>query len=384
MALVDVETVLEVGVLGHGQGVALVGDREGEREGRVVECERRGAGHRAGHVGDAVVHDVVDDVRGIGVCGGTRGLGASALVDRDVDDDRAGLHLLHHVGGDEFRSARSGDQYGPDDEVGVHDLLLDGVVGRVDGLQHRPELLVQLGQAVQVLVDHGDPGFEAHGHPGGVGTDDTAADHDDLRRGDPRDTAEQLTAATLVHLEAVGTRLDGHASGDLGHRGQQGQAPEVVRDGLVGDRHALAVDEALRLDGVGRKMQVGEEDLILAQHRRLDRLGLLDLHDHLGALEDLLRGVDDLRAGRFVHVVVESDGGRGVALHHHLMAVGDEFPHGGRREPDPVLVDLDLLGHPDEHVNSLLRWLGATWKHTLRPDSSTDSVSDATAVPRIP
>ena len=65
---------------------------EHERQRRVVEGERRGARHRSRHIGDAVVHDLVDDVGRLGMGGRARGLGAAALIDGDVDHHAAGAH----------------------------------------------------------------------------------------------------------------------------------------------------------------------------------------------------------------------------------------------------------------------------------------------------
>ena len=80
---------------------------------------RRRDGHAAGHVRDAVVDDPVDLVHRIGVRRRVRGLDAAALVDRDVDDHRAGLHLGEHLAADELRSARARDEHGADHDVGV-------------------------------------------------------------------------------------------------------------------------------------------------------------------------------------------------------------------------------------------------------------------------
>ena len=281
--------------------------------------------------------------------GGLGGLGAAALVDGDVDDDRALLHLADHVAGDELGGVSAGNQDGADDEVGLHDLFLDRVVGGVDRLQHGPELLVEFGQAVEVLVDHGDPGLQAHRHAGGVGADDAAADHDDLGGRHSGNTAEQLAAATVRDLEAVRAGLDGHPPRDFGHRSQQWQSAAVVGHSLVGDGYAAGVDESLGLHRVGRQVQVGEQDLVGTQHGSLDRLRLFDLDDHVGALEDLFGGVDDLGAGGLVHLVVQADLGGAVTLHHDLMAVGDQVADRGRRQSDAVLVDLDLFGDADQH-----------------------------------
>ena len=109
--------------------------------------------------------------------------------------------------------------------------------------------------------------------------------------------AEQLPAAALMYLEAVRAGLDGHrpATSDMGARGQSAvryRSPVVRRW-----RHLLSIRPCVWT--VGSQVQVREQDLALAQHGRLDGLRFLDLHDHVGAFEDLLGGVDDLGAGLF-------------------------------------------------------------------------------------
>ena len=54
------------------------------------------------------MHDVVDDVGRRGVGGGTRGLGAAALIDGDVNDDGAGLHRFDGSGADQLGAAAPG------------------------------------------------------------------------------------------------------------------------------------------------------------------------------------------------------------------------------------------------------------------------------------
>ena len=97
-------------------------------------------------------------------------------------------------------------------------------------------------------------------------------------------------------------------------------------------------------------MQVGEQDLAGAQHLALGELRLLHLHDHVGAVEDFLRGRDDLRAGGGVRRVVDADARTGRALHEHLMTGRDQLTHTRRHQADAVLVILDLLRDADAHA----------------------------------
>jgi hypothetical protein len=52
-----------------------------------------------------------------------------------------------------------------------------------------------------------------------------------------------------------------------------------------------------------RKMQIGENDLALAQARVLRLDGLLHFHDHLGTRIDFVRRIQDLGARRRVLLI---------------------------------------------------------------------------------
>jgi hypothetical protein len=101
-------------------------------------------------------------------------------------------------------------------------------------------------------------------------------------------------------LQAVGAGLHRQPAGDFRHRRQQRQPPFGCGDGFIGDADGAAgVDQVGTLLGVGRQVQVGVQDLPLAQHRALAGLRLLDLDDHLGTGEDLLGGFAAIAAPAF-------------------------------------------------------------------------------------
>jgi hypothetical protein len=54
-------------------------------------------------------------------------------------------------------------------------------------------------------------------------------------------------------------------------------------------------------------MQIGEEDLVLSQLGPFGSLGLFDLHDHIGAGENLGSGVGDDRSGLAIGLIGRSD-----------------------------------------------------------------------------
>ena len=133
------------------------------------------------------------------------------------------------------------------------------------------------------------------------------------------------------------------------HRRQQRQTAMRAGHRLVGDAGRARGHEVARLLEIGREMQVGEQDLPLAEPLALFGERLLDLHDHLGLREDVGRRVDDSAAGADIFLVRRPRAEAGRSLDDDLMAVIDELGDRGRRHADPEFVVLDLLGNADEH-----------------------------------
>ncbi len=150
-------------------------------------------------------------------------------------------------------------------------------------------------------------------------------------------------------LEVIRARLHGHPAGDLRHRRQQRQSAGGRRHGLVGDANRAARDEIGRLLGIRREMQIGEQDLALAQHLALAGLRLFDLDDHVGASEDFGRRGDDRRARLAIRVVVHADALAGVVFDDDSVAVRHQLAHAARHEADAVFEDLDLFRDADSH-----------------------------------
>lgn len=96
-------------------------------------------------------------------------------------------------------------------------------------------------------------------------------------------------------------------------------------------------------------MQIGEEQLALAEPLALDRLRLLHLHDQLRRGEELFGGVDEARARGAVILVGESCAGAGPGLDEHLVPVTCGLTRGMGREAHAEFLRLDLLRATDPH-----------------------------------
>ena len=101
-------------------------------------------------------------------------------------------------------------------------------------------------------------------------------------------------------------------------------------------------------------MEIGIEDLPLAQAGDFFRLRLLYLHHHVARFEDRCRTVDN-RCTRFAVVGVESaDPFARAAFDQYFVTVPGQLFRALRRQADAVFAILDLARTSDTH-DSLLR-----------------------------
>ena len=178
--------------------------------------------------------------------------------------------------------------------------------------------------------------------------DDAAADDHHLRGGDTGDAAEQDAATAGVLVQGVRAGLGRELAGHLAHRRQQGEAAARVRDGLVGDGGRPGSEQSGGQLRVGREVEVGEQRLVRAQARDLDRLGFLDLDHQVGVGEHRVGVGDDRGALCDVVGVGDRRSGSGAGLHVHGVAARRELASSRRGEPDAVLIDFDLCGNADD------------------------------------
>ena len=329
--------------------VVLAGQGKREGEGRVVEGEGRGARHRTRHVGDAVMHHAIQGEGRLGMGGRLARLEATALVDRDIHQHRSPAHLGHHFLRHELGRGGARHQHSAHHQVGMKDMGLDRIDRGVDRVQFGAEQRVQLVEAAQRLVDDGDARLHTDGHAHRVGARDAAADHQHIRRRHARHAAQQHATAALRLFQAMGAGLDRHAPGHLAHGRQKRQAAQRIGDRLVGDGDAARFDQGLGQRGLGRQMQIGEQDLAVAQQLVFLRLRLLHLHDHVGLGEYFRRVGNDLGSSGLVVGVGDADALARLALDHHLVAVMRQFAHAAGHHSHAVFVILDFLGNADAH-----------------------------------
>ncbi len=187
-----------------------------------------------------------------------------------------------------------------------------------------------------------------------MGADDTAADDDNAGGGHAGHTAKQHAAAAIGLLQGPGADLRGELAGDFGHWGQQGQAAGAVGDGFIGDGGDARGEQVAGLLGVGGEVEVGEEDLVFAEHLALGGLGFLNLYDQVGPGEHLFGGVQNPGSGGGVVFIGEACAEAGAGLYSDVMALRLGFAGGVGGQADAVFLGFDFLGAADLHGLSSL------------------------------
>jgi hypothetical protein len=102
----------------------------------------------------------------------------------------------------------------------------------------------------------------AEGDGGSLRTGDASAEHDDFRRRHAGNAAEKHATSALRFFKRMRVDLRAQPACDLRHRREQREPAVGVRHGLVSDAGRAGRQQVLRLNRVGREMEVCEQDLV--------------------------------------------------------------------------------------------------------------------------
>ena len=327
---------------------AFLGEEHGPAVGDIAERLGGGPGIGAGHVGDAVVEDILLEVGGVFVSGGSAGLGAAALVDGDVHEHAAGLHLLEHVTSDEFGCGGSGDEDGADDEIHPGQLLGDVGLGGVEGVGalHGD---IEEAHSLEVHFENGDIGTDSGGDPGCVDAGAATSDDHDATRGDTGDSAEECATAAAMFGEMVGTDDGGHTTGDFAHRLKEGETLVHLKC-FIGEGRAAGSHERFGEGFGGGEVEVGEENVFRSESGNFLRLGFLHFDDELGLSEDSFGTWKNFGSCSFVEGIGIACSVAGAGLHDDLVSTSNQFGGGRGDDTDAMFLNLDFLGDSDDHI----------------------------------
>lgn len=278
-----------------------------------------------------------------------RRLEAAALVDGHVDHDRAGLHELQHVARHQLRGLGARNQHRTNHQVGRLELLADVVLRRHERLDVLRHDVGQIGQTRQRDVADGHVGTHSGGRTGCSRADHAGADDEDLGRLHARNATEQLALAAARLLEEVASLLGRHAAGNLRHGNQQRQRTVRTLDGFVGAADGATLNHRTGERFAAGEVEVGEDQLVLANEFVFGSNRFLDLDNHLGPGVDLFDGGQNLRTDSYIGLVGEAAVDAGRSLNIYLVAPFGQFVGTCGGKSNAVLVVLNLFGNTDNH-----------------------------------
>ncbi len=296
---------------------------------------------------------MVDDLSGLGE------LRVAAALDREIDDDRAGLHALDHLLGDELGRGPPRDQRRGDDDVLALDvlgnqrglLLLVGVrhfLGVTAGglglleliVLDRDELRAERGHLFldrRAHVGGGDDGAEPPRRGDGLETGDADA-HDEDARG--RHRARRRHHHRQRAAEFCGRVDDGLVAGEVRLRGQHVHALRAgdARHQLHGEERDARLGKRTETLGIGEGIEHADHGRALPHV--LHDLGARapDRQHDVGICDSFRVGLGDFRPGRPVILIGKVGPGARPATDCDARARLDELLDRLGRQPDARLV----------------------------------------------
>ena len=246
----------------------------------------------------------------------------------------------------------AGNLRGADHDVGLREAVGDGIGRREPGFHPRTELHFGVGEFVGLAVDQGDACTQSDRNPRRAHAHHAGADDDHVRGRHAGQAGDELAVAAVRLVQAQRAHLRGKPTGNIGHRLQQRQAAACTGHGFVGNRRHAVGHQFARQFGCGSQMQIAEQQLALAQHRRFGRLRFLHLDHQVGGV-GFGRGGNDGRPGGAIGIVAKADRCAGAGFDADAVARLDQFTRAFGGECHPVFVVLDFPGNADVHGEPL-------------------------------
>jgi len=292
-------------------------------------------------------------------------LAVAALLGGHVHDHAAGLHALHHLGGDQPGRRLAGDQRGGDDDVcvlglgGVH-LALRGLEALAHDLgvaaaaralffvidldelaAQRLDLVGHLGARVVGAHDGAQIGRRADGRQArhaGAGNEHLGRRH--LARG--RDLAIEIAAKGICRLDHGA--VAGHTRGG-GERIHLLRARERARQAVDGQHRGLARRQLLHQLGVLRRPDEVDQRTAAPHQPHFVLAGRAHLEHDVGRGPQLRGPSDDFGTGGAVGVIAEIGRISRTGFNGHRETEFDQFFHHIGHGGDAFLAREGFPGH---------------------------------------
>ena len=331
---------------------ALLSNLQDVGQSGIGKCPSRGIGDSTRHIRDAVEGGVVNSEGGILVGSGVGVLKAATLVDGNVNEHSALLHLCHHVVGHQLRSGSTRDEDGANNQVGSLESLGDlSLVGH-DGVDTALVNVVESLQSSNVDVEDGDVSTHTNGHSDGIGASGTGTEYDHVGGTDTAHAAEQLAAAAVLLHQMLGAHLDREAASNFGHRGKQRELAIRSLDNFVSDGGGACLEQGIAAIGAGGEVQVGEQHLVIAHAVEFLGDGLLYLDNEIALLPYFVGGLEHGGASLDVLFIGEVGSDTGGLFHENFVAAVHELGDAGGGDGYAEFVVLNFLGNANAHCYS--------------------------------
>src|SRR5437588_10127346 len=186
LSLTNIYALSQGGVFGDGAVEAFLDELENVLKRHIAQGISAGPAHRAGHIGHTVIDHIVHDIGRLTMRSRPRSLDAATLIDRHIDDHRPRPHALDIVSAHEVRRLGSRDEHGADQEVGPRNAVEDVVAVAIKRGHVARHDVIEIAQAVETDVKDGDVGAQPCRDLGGVGADNSTAEHNAIGGQDAR------------------------------------------------------------------------------------------------------------------------------------------------------------------------------------------------------
>ncbi|MGC4068276.1 MAG: hypothetical protein QM784_27230 [Polyangiaceae bacterium] len=265
--------------------------------------------------------------------------------------------MLRILAADEARRASATDEDRPNHEIGLGELVQNGVTIAEEGSDVLGQNVVEVTQPIEVRIENADGCTEARSDARGLSSHDASAQYRNVRGFDAGHAAEQDPPTFLRSLEVLRTLLNAHSPGDLTHGSEQAQVAPKILQGFVGDG-SRSRSENSPCECLARcEVKIRKDELPRSEEHNLARLRLLDLHDELRASEHRFCIFDDGGAAVFVLGVTDPASRTEPALDEHLVTAPRQLFDAHGKHAGAIFVAFDLFGDPDDHTSKIARGL---------------------------
>ena len=144
----------------------------------------------------------------------------ASLVNRYINNHGTRLHGFYHFLGYQFWRFSSRQQHSAHQQVRLFHPFSQVETVRHNGLYATAKNIIQISKTFRRTIQHSNTSAHAYGYFGSIGTNDAAADNDDLSYFYPWNAAQKNSFAATRLFQELSANLHRHTSSYFAHRRQ--------------------------------------------------------------------------------------------------------------------------------------------------------------------